>query len=373
MKRAIGLALLIIACILGFLTIKGTLPFMPIFGHSMEPTLESGSLLTIKPVNPGDVKVGDIIIYNVPAMVREYYNYPPVVSHRVIEIKTVPSLGFRTKGDNTGEDPFTIRPMDIRGTVGSQIPYLGLPLLFFQSQQGLIFVIVGLVLLTIFLYGGELLRGGTLVHRSIFAPVINEEKRANRMLTRKIESTEKKMDTTEQALVKFSSAITEYAQHLASHTSAVQGLAEASHELKRGAAEQNRVLMSLVQNMGKAPLGQETTAPRIEPPTPEKPPARPQKIAGEIEPVLPPRFQKTFEETFKPFHAALNKPVPPGCARKQPEPSQEALNTVKEIATAFDRFQSRQELTEEALIAQKKISNALVRLHRKLDTMNGQE
>ena len=154
----------------------------------------------------------------------------------------MPSLGFRTKGDNTGEDPFTIRPDDIRGTVGRQIPYLGLPLLFFQSQQGVIFAVIALGLLALFLYGGEISRGGGWVHRGIFTPVIMEEKRANRLLARKMEATEKKMDMTEQALEKFSAAVAEYAKHLASHTSAIQGLSEASQELKKGAAEQNRVL-----------------------------------------------------------------------------------------------------------------------------------
>jgi signal peptidase I len=354
MKRAIGLVLLIIACVLGFLTIKGTLPFMPILGHSMEPTLQSGSLLTIEPVNPGDVKVGDIIIYNVPTMVREYYNYPPVVSHRVIEVKTVPSIGFRTKGDNTGEDPFTVRPIDIRGTVGKQIPYLGLPLLFFQSQQGLIFVAIALVLLTVFLYGGELLRGGNLLHRGLFAPVINEEKRANRLLTRKIEDTEKKIDTTEQALEKFSTAIAEYAQHLASHTSAVQGLAEASHELKRGAAEQNHVLMSLMQRMGQTPSGQET----VELPAPLKPQSQPRKEA---------------EEIIRPLHVIPAQPVTPGCARKQAKPTVEVPAVKKETPTPLNKGQDKQGLTKEALAAQQEVYSALDRLHRKLDRMKSQE
>jgi signal peptidase I len=274
MRRGIGLAFLIIACVLGFLTIKGTLPFMPVFGRSMEPTIRSGSLLTIEVVDSNNIEVGDIIVYNVPTMVREYYNYPPVVSHRVIEVKTVPSLGFRTRGDNTGEDPFTIRPMDIRGTVGKQIPYLGLPLLFFQSQPGLIFVIIALVLLAIFLYNNELRRGSNLLHRGIFAPVINEEKRANLALTRKIEGAEKEIDTTRQSLDKFSAAIAEFARHLASHTSAIQSLAEASQELRRGTAEQNRVLAAFAASMGRAPTGPETSAPGTEPPAPEKPPPR---------------------------------------------------------------------------------------------------
>lgn len=251
MKRAILLIFLTALVVVAFLAIKGTLPFIPIYGSSMEPTLTSGSLLMIDSVNPKDIKVGDIIVYNVPTMVGEYYNYPPTVAHRVIKINTVPTLGFRTQGDNTGEDPFTIRPEDIRGTVGGQIPYLGLPLLFLQSPQGMIFAIIALVLLAIFLYGGEITRGGNWVHRGIFSPILNEEKRANRLLTRKLEGTEKRMEHTEQALEKFSAAVSEYAEHLASHTSAIQGLSEASHELKEGASEQNRVLAAIMDNMEK--------------------------------------------------------------------------------------------------------------------------
>ena len=248
MKRGIGLIIIIAACVVGFLSIRGTMPFMPIFGSSMEPELQSGSLLMIEPAEASEVEVGDIIVYNVPSLIRDYYNYPPLVAHRVIKVNKQ-LLTFRTAGDNTGEDPFSIRPQDLRGVVGKQIPYLGLPLLFFQSQQGLIFLVVSLALLAFFLYGGELGQSGKWLQRGIFAPVIRESHRTNRMLTQKIESTEQKMDYTQQALEKFSAAIELYAQHLSSHTSAIQGLSEASHELKRGAAEQNRVLTRLMQTM----------------------------------------------------------------------------------------------------------------------------
>ena len=308
MKRAIGLIFVTVACIAAFLSVRGTLPFMPIFGSSMEPTLQSGGLLMIGPVEPQDIQVGDIIVYSIPSMVRDYYNYPPTVAHRVIKVHTIPSLGFRTAGDNTGEDPFTVRPQDIRGTVGSQIPFLGLPLLFFQSQQGLIFAIIALALLAFFLYGGEITRGGSLIHRGIFAPVINAEKQSNRALTSKIEATEQKMTNTEQALEKFAGAVAEYAQHLASHTSAIQGLSEASQELKKSAAEQNRVLMTLVENMGKPGAGQKT------------PPAM--KIDM---PVTEPEPESEVEEPVKPLHGALEKGIP-GCARKRPLTPEEILS-----------------------------------------------
>jgi signal peptidase I len=290
MKRAILLIFLVAIVVVGFLIIKGTLPFMPIYGSSMEPVLTSGSLLTINSINPKDVKVGDIIVYNVPSMVRDYYNYPPTVSHRVIKINKTPSLSFRTQGDNTGEDPFTIRPEDIRGTVGSQIPYLGLPLLFFQSQQGMIFAIVALVLLAIFLYGGEIGRSGNWVHRGIFSPILIEEKRANRMLSRQLEGTEKRMEHTEDALQKFSAAVTEYAKHLASHTSAIQGLSDASHELKRGASEQNRVLSAIMDNVVKSGSKRETV------------------IIREVAPTAAPPAPKPAVK-FLPYHGALAKGI----------------------------------------------------------------
>jgi signal peptidase I len=302
MKRAIALIFTTAACIVAFLSVRGNLPFMPIYGSSMEPTLTSGSLLMIDSIDPQDVKVGDIIVYDVPPMVRDYYNYPPTVSHRVIEIMTTPTLGFRTKGDNTGEDPFTVRPQDIRGTVGNQIPYLGLPLLFFQSDQGVIFAIIALILLAIFLYGGELRRGGSWLHRGVFSPVINEEKQANRVITRKIEATEKKVDSTEQALEKFSLAVAEYAKHLASHTSAIQGLSDASQELKKGAAEQNRVLAAIMENVVSSGSKQGPVIIKE-----SKPAAKDKRKEAPIE---------------KPFHGALQKAVP-GCARKLPPTTEE--------------------------------------------------
>jgi len=279
---------------------------MPILGSSMEPTLHSGGLLMIEPVDAQDVEVGDIIVYNVPSLVREHYNYPPVVAHRVIEVRTHPMFGYRTKGDNTGEDPFTIRPEDLRGTVGSQIPYLGLPLLFFQSQQGLIFVVVALILLAIFLYGGELSHGGGILHRGIFSPVINEEKRTNRVLTRKIDATEQRMNSTEQALEKFASAISEYAEHLASHTSAIKGLSEASQELKRSSAEQNRFLMHMMENMGQTEPGREATASRVEPAVPE-----PEEPAPEAEKPVPAEVGK--------------KQFPPGCVKSRQQLTDEEI------------------------------------------------
>jgi signal peptidase I len=265
MKRAILLTLIVVACIVGFLTIRGTMPFIPVMGSSMEPTFSAGSLLLIHPIeSPEDIEVGDIIVYNVPAPVQEIYNYPSMVVHRVIKIeKTARGLFFRTKGDNTGEDPFTIRTQDLRGTVSTEIPFIGFPLLFFQSKQGLVFLIIGLSLLAVYLYSGEVTRGRQIVHNKLFAPVLEQNQRGNWEITHRMETTEKAMESTHQALQSFSEAMAEYAVHLKSHTSAIQGLSEASQELRKGASDQNRILGSLVQRLEQAPARVEPRAKEI--------------------------------------------------------------------------------------------------------------
>ncbi|MFC1874473.1 signal peptidase I [Chloroflexota bacterium] len=292
-RRSLGLLFMIAACIAGFLSIRGMLPFMAVFGTSMEPELHAGNLILLERVDAKDVEEGDIIVFTIPSAVREYYNYPQVVAHRVIKIRnTEAGLTFRTKGDNTGEDPFSVRPQDLLGQVSKQISYLGFPLLFFQSQQGLIFIVIALFMLAIYLYADEISHGRQKLHRGIFAPVIQENQYSSQHLEQRIESTEKEMERrvettekgmeqTQQALNSFATAMAEYAKHMQSHTSAIQGLSEASHELKRGAAEQNRVLARMLEHV-------ETTTPQPEAP----------------------------EETATP--QVKEKQYPPGCFRSRP-------------------------------------------------------
>ena len=227
-------------CIGGIFYVKEAAPFLPVFGTSMEPELHAGNLITIEDVSPSEVKEGDIIVFSVPAQVREHYNYPEIVAHRVIEVKTEPALSFRTKGDNASEDPFAVRPQDIRGRVGQQIPYLGYSLLFLQSPQGITTLIVAMLILAFFLYGGDLARGTRKVQRGAFAPIIKESQRNTQVIAQRLAGTEQKMEGTQQALNSFASAMGEYAQHLASHTAAVKDLASASRDLRNTAREQSQ-------------------------------------------------------------------------------------------------------------------------------------
>ena len=263
MRKALVLTAITVACIIGFLSIRGVMPFMAVFGTSMEPVLHAGDLILIENVQTSEVQEGDVIVFTIPSAVREHYNYPAVVAHRVIEVRTKPGTTFRTKGDNTGEDPFTVRPQDIMGLVSKQISYVGFPLLFFQSQQGTAFIAIALLLLAFYLYTDEITQGRQRIHHLIFSPVIQANQSNNQVIETRMEHTEKGIEQTQQALSSFAEAMTEYAKHLQSHTSAIQGLSEASHELKRGAAEQNRVLIRLLDTMEQAGPEKKEITPEI--------------------------------------------------------------------------------------------------------------
>jgi len=261
MKRAFFLMSVIAIAVAGFLSIRGTMPFMAIYGVSMQPVYHSGDLIWTERIHPEDVKVGDIIAFSIPAAVREAYNYPEIVAHRVIKVNNDRGITYRTKGDNSGEDPFTVRSQDVLGKVTKHIPYIGFPLLFLQSSQGLIFSIIALILLALYLYAGEFNNGVKKVHKGIFAPIVGENDRISRSFEQRFESTEKSIQLTQQALNDFSVAVAEYAKHLQSHTSAIKSLAEASHELKRSAAQQNETLARFLQN-SQEPRSNKIEAPR---------------------------------------------------------------------------------------------------------------
>ncbi|MQY73458.1 MAG: hypothetical protein GH142_07320, partial [Dehalococcoidia bacterium] len=50
-KRALTLITVVTLCLIAFMAIRGTMPFMPVFGTSMEPELHAGNLILIKDKN----------------------------------------------------------------------------------------------------------------------------------------------------------------------------------------------------------------------------------------------------------------------------------------------------------------------------------
>lgn len=211
----------------------------------------------------------------------------------------------------------------IRSTANVQFPDLFLP--FPRNTSWLILIITLPASLAVFLYRSELRRGARILHRKIRAPVIDEEKRSSLLLSRKIESTENRMSTTEQALNRFAAAISDYAQHLASHTSAIRGLAEASHELKTGAAGQNRVISYLLQSIERAGVIWEAPPVKNEKPGPE-------------ETTTPATIHRPYSKP-----GIFDKPMPPGCALSRETRARQALKAQKEISSALKGLQDRLE------------------------------
>ena len=82
MKKTIWLIFLVLA--IGFLIfyLRTWAPFMAISGKSMEPELKVGDFVLIEQVSPREVKEGDVIVFEIPTLVREHYNYPLLIAHR---------------------------------------------------------------------------------------------------------------------------------------------------------------------------------------------------------------------------------------------------------------------------------------------------
>ena len=95
----------------------------------MEPNLSVGDVSIIKKTSPNDVKIGDIIEYQM----EEY-----TVIHRVTEIYQEDGrIFFITKGDNNqSEDRLPVSENQLIGKVIYNIRYIGLPSIWLHSSDG---------------------------------------------------------------------------------------------------------------------------------------------------------------------------------------------------------------------------------------------
>ncbi len=98
----------------------GAVPLTVLSG-SMEPTLPVGSIAVVKPVEPDQVRVGDVVSY------QPFPLNPELVTHRVVAISTDSdgSRVFTLRGDANGSDDDPVRAKQIRARVWYDVPYLG--------------------------------------------------------------------------------------------------------------------------------------------------------------------------------------------------------------------------------------------------------
>lgn len=101
--------------------VAGATPYT-IITSSMEPSLPPGTLVIVKPVDPSEIRVGDVITVQLES------GEDTVVTHRVSGIaqQLDGDVLFETKGDaNDAPDTELRLPVQVRGEVWYSLPYLG--------------------------------------------------------------------------------------------------------------------------------------------------------------------------------------------------------------------------------------------------------
>jgi signal peptidase len=96
---------------------------LTVLTSSMVPTYPPGTLVIVKPTAPADIRVGDVLTYQLES------GKDVLVTHRVIDKATNADTGaltFITQGDanDLADDP-PVREVQVVGTVWYAVPYIG--------------------------------------------------------------------------------------------------------------------------------------------------------------------------------------------------------------------------------------------------------
>ena len=280
-------------------------PVVPVQGGSMRPFLQTGDVVLLHRVNPSTLKVGEVIAVETTKTEQQAYGVPAQVVHRIVAVEhTAGGLAFKTKGDaNSGPDVFITYAPDVVGVMTGKVPYIGYPVIFFKSRQGEIFAAA--MALVALVYLGFLWRD----RRHVSNPVISllayvlrdlselkDEVQSREDVIRFLAADRGHLDpgdaeaeagsalddrvvalldggikgevqevvtriehalhhnlqrqqSSEQTLAELTEAVREYALHLKSHTSAIQGLAGAASNLDSATHEIHNAIASLFHQL----------------------------------------------------------------------------------------------------------------------------
>lgn len=118
------------------LNIPGNYKLFTVLSGSMEPTIKTGSIVIIKPQD--NYKKGDIITF------QDLNKPKTTITHRLQEIKKGETeTVFITKGDaNKAPDVNHITKKQILGKTLFSVPYIGFPVNFAKTKEGLILLII---------------------------------------------------------------------------------------------------------------------------------------------------------------------------------------------------------------------------------------
>jgi signal peptidase len=113
-----------------------------VISGSMEPAIQTGSVVIVRPVIPESIQKGDVIMYSSP-------DKTSLTTHRIFNVASEPSLQFITKGDaNNNPDVIPVDPGQIVGIVAFTVPYLGLLAQFIKTPLGFtLFLLIPAVIL----------------------------------------------------------------------------------------------------------------------------------------------------------------------------------------------------------------------------------
>ena len=249
-------------------------PVVPVEGLSMNPLLHFGDLVMLKRVDVGHLRKGDIIAFRTTADVQQKWNVPGSYVHRIVTVeKGAYGQQFQTKGDNVpGKDPFWTVEQNVIGIYAGKISGAGYPVLFFRSKQGKI--LLGGALLIMFLYWllgvFERRRAADAVNVNNLATIVDEARRITARMEEialaprpppdavapgKDQSAGGHMDApadvppaavvadeNRETMRQLVGAISEYGQHLQSHTAVMQGLASTTAELQGATMEMREAI-----------------------------------------------------------------------------------------------------------------------------------
>lgn len=123
--QAVAVVVLIVVVAVGLLAVVvprlvGGVPLTILTG-SMEPGLPPGTLVVVRPIDPADVRVGDVVTYQIRSGV------PGVISHRVVGIMVgAEGRTFTLKGDANAEpDRDAVVEGQVMGEAWYSVPWLG--------------------------------------------------------------------------------------------------------------------------------------------------------------------------------------------------------------------------------------------------------
>ena len=139
MKDKLAYAFLIFGISLAFIFYATPIQILSAYGHSMEPTIETGDAVVTLPTDVYELKKGDIITFRHEGL---------LITHRIHGFE---EGKIRTKGDSMGEkDPYLVNPSEVTGKLFLVIPYAGNVLRYANSPAGFVLLILVPAALIIF-------------------------------------------------------------------------------------------------------------------------------------------------------------------------------------------------------------------------------